>query len=70
MVAAPAIGGSFIIGVSKMSPLEDNLKSVAVQFSEDELKQLAEASQLPAEYPGWMLDYTPAATGSSRLLSS
>ncbi|MBW3127390.1 aldo/keto reductase [Hymenobacter profundi] len=49
---------SIIIGASKMSQLEDNLKSVDVQFSEEELKQLAEASALPAEYPGWMLDMT------------
>ncbi|QNE40777.1 aldo/keto reductase [Hymenobacter sp. NBH84] len=49
---------SIIIGASKMSQLEDNLKSVDVKFSEEELKQLAEASALPAEYPGWMLDMT------------
>lgn len=49
---------SIIIGASKMSQLEDNLKSVDVQFSEEELKQLAEASELPAEYPGWMLEFT------------
>jgi len=49
---------SVIIGASKMSQLEDNLKSVDVTFSEEELKQLTEASQLPAEYPGWMLEFT------------
>ncbi|MBC6611879.1 aldo/keto reductase [Hymenobacter sp. BT507] len=49
---------SIIIGASKMSQLEDNLKSVDVQFSEEELKKLTDASKLPAEYPGWMLDMT------------
>ncbi|RFM27162.1 aldo/keto reductase [Deminuibacter soli] len=49
---------SVIIGANKMEQLEDNLLSVNVQFSEDELQQLHEVSQLPAEYPGWMLDFT------------
>jgi hypothetical protein len=40
--------------------LEDNLKSVEVTFSEDELRKLGEVSKLPPEYPGWMLDFTGA----------
>lgn len=46
-----------IIGAKKMDQLEDNLKAVDVQFSEDELKQLDDISKLTLEYPGWMIDF-------------
>jgi len=49
---------SVIIGANKMEQLEDNLKSVDVSFTPDELKKLDAVSKLPAEYPGWMLDFT------------
>ena len=49
---------SVIIGANKMDQLEDNLKSVDISFTSDELKQLAEVSKLPPEYPGWMLEFT------------
>jgi aryl-alcohol dehydrogenase-like predicted oxidoreductase len=49
---------SVIIGANKPEQLEDNLKSVDVKFTEEELKKLDEASKLPAEYPGWMLERT------------
>jgi aryl-alcohol dehydrogenase-like predicted oxidoreductase len=55
----PAVS-SVIIGANKMEQLEDNLKSVEVSFSEDELRKLDEVSKLPLEYPGWMLDFTGA----------
>ncbi|HMQ63838.1 MAG TPA: aldo/keto reductase [Flavilitoribacter sp.] len=44
-----------IIGATKMNQLEDNLKSVDVRFTADELEKLDEVSRLPSEYPGWML---------------
>lgn len=47
-----------IIGAKKMDQLEDNLKAVDVQFTPEELKELAEVSQLTPEYPGWMLTLT------------
>ncbi|MGY3055583.1 aryl-alcohol dehydrogenase-like predicted oxidoreductase [Pedobacter sp. UYEF25] len=47
---------SVIIGAKKTSQLKDNLKSVDVTFTEDELKKLDEVSRLSAEYPGWMLE--------------
>jgi len=46
---------SVIIGANKMEQLDDNLKSVDIVFTDDELKKLDEVSQLPVEYPGWML---------------
>ena len=47
-----------IIGANKMEQLEDNLKSVDLKFSSEELITLDKISQLPAEYPGWMLERT------------
>ncbi len=44
-----------IIGANKMEQLEDNLKSIDLKFTYDELDKLDRLSQLPAEYPGWML---------------
>lgn len=46
---------SVIIGAKRMDQLEDNLNSVTVQLSEGELQRLDEVSQLPPEYPQWML---------------
>jgi aryl-alcohol dehydrogenase-like predicted oxidoreductase len=54
---------SVIIGAKRPDQLEDNLAAVDVKLSEDELKQLDEVSQLPPEYPGWMLPFQ----GASRL---
>ncbi|WKN30950.1 aldo/keto reductase [Porifericola rhodea] len=47
---------SVIIGAKNTDQLDDNLKAVDIQFTEEELNQLDELSQLPAEYPGWMLE--------------
>jgi aryl-alcohol dehydrogenase-like predicted oxidoreductase len=49
---------SVIIGANSMAQLDDNLKSVDVQFTAEELQKLDEASKLPPEYPGWMLEFT------------
>jgi len=49
---------SVIIGANKMEQLEDNLASVNVTLSAEDLQRLDEVSRLPAEYPGWMLDWT------------
>jgi aryl-alcohol dehydrogenase-like predicted oxidoreductase len=51
---------SVIIGANKLEQLDDNLKSVDVSFSAEELKKLDEVSKLPLEYPGWMLQFTGA----------
>jgi aryl-alcohol dehydrogenase-like predicted oxidoreductase len=45
-----------IIGANKVEQLEDNLKSISVKFTADELQKLDELSKLQAEYPGWMLE--------------
>jgi aryl-alcohol dehydrogenase-like predicted oxidoreductase len=47
---------SVILGAKRMEQLNDNLGAVEVPLSEDELQALDQVSQLPTEYPGWMLD--------------
>jgi aryl-alcohol dehydrogenase-like predicted oxidoreductase len=47
---------SVIIGAKKPEQLEDNLKSIDVQLTTEELQKLDEISKLPPEYPGWMLE--------------
>jgi aryl-alcohol dehydrogenase-like predicted oxidoreductase len=46
---------SVVIGAKRMDQLEDNLNSVTVTLTEDQLQRLDEVSQLPPEYPQWML---------------
>jgi len=45
-----------IIGATKQHQLVDNLNSVKVQLSPDELEMLNEISKLKPEYPGWMIE--------------
>ncbi len=45
---------SIIIGARSLSQLEDNLKSVELVLTADDLRVLDEASRLPLEYPAWM----------------
>jgi aryl-alcohol dehydrogenase-like predicted oxidoreductase len=54
---------SVIIGAKRTDQLQDNLAAVDVKLSPEELQQLDHASQLPKEYPGWMLPFQ----GASRL---
>ncbi len=49
-----------IIGANKMEQLDENLKSIDITFTAEELQQIDEASKLPVEYPGWMLQVTGA----------
>ncbi len=46
---------SVIIGAKTMGQLDNNLGAVALELSEGELAQLDEVSELPPEYPGWMV---------------
>lgn len=57
----PAVS-SVIIGANKPEQLSDNLNSVNVKLTEDELKELDAVSKLTPEYPGWMIERQ----GSSR----
>jgi len=49
-----------IIGAKTQLQLEDNIASTKVTLSDDDLKALHEVSQLPPEYPGWMLEFQGA----------
>ena len=51
---------SVIIGANNIEQLHDNLKAIDVQLSATDLQKLDEVSQLPQEYPGWMLERTGA----------
>jgi aryl-alcohol dehydrogenase-like predicted oxidoreductase len=46
---------SVIIGAKRIEQLEDNLNSVTVSLTEDQVQRLDAISRLPAEYPQWML---------------
>ncbi|MDO8273411.1 MAG: aldo/keto reductase [Gammaproteobacteria bacterium] len=48
---------SVIIGAKTSEQLLDNLAAVDSQLSTEQLTRLDEASALPSEYPGWMLDF-------------
>lgn len=48
---------SVILGTKKIEQLNDNLGAVDIVFSDEELQTLDEVSKLPAEYPGWMLNF-------------
>ncbi len=45
---------SVIIGARKLEQLDDNLKSIDVTLSPEELKSLDEVSRIAPEYPEWM----------------
>jgi aryl-alcohol dehydrogenase-like predicted oxidoreductase len=51
---------SVIIGAKRPDQLKDNLASVHLTLTPDELKQLDQASALPPEYPGWVLPFQGA----------
>ena len=48
---------SVIVGAKTTAQLRDNLAAGRVQLTAEDLKSLDEVSQLPAEYPGWMLAF-------------
>jgi aryl-alcohol dehydrogenase-like predicted oxidoreductase len=48
---------SVIIGAKTHEQLVDNLAAADVKLTPEQVKTLDEASALPPEYPGWMLDF-------------
>lgn len=58
----PAVS-SVIIGAKRMDQLQDNLGSVDVGLGPADLAALDEVSRLPAEYPGWMMEFQSAYRG-------
>jgi aryl-alcohol dehydrogenase-like predicted oxidoreductase len=45
-----------IVGARSIEQLKDNLGAGGVDLCEEELRELAQVSRLPEEYPGWMLE--------------
>jgi aryl-alcohol dehydrogenase-like predicted oxidoreductase len=54
---------SVIIGAKSVEQLDDNLAASGLRLSEEDIVALDAVSELPAEYPGWML----ARQGSGRV---
>jgi aryl-alcohol dehydrogenase-like predicted oxidoreductase len=54
LLAKPAVM-SIIIGAKTLEQLDDNLAAVDLALTGEEIARLDEVSELPAEYPGWML---------------
>ena len=54
---------SVLVGAKRLSQLEDNIAAVDIALSDEEIRQLDAVSELPPEYPGWML----ATQGADRL---
>jgi aryl-alcohol dehydrogenase-like predicted oxidoreductase len=48
---------SVIVGAKRAEQLEDNLRAIEVELTAYQLEHLYQVSALPAEYPGWMLDW-------------
>ena len=48
---------SIIIGAKKKEQLVDNLAAADLKLSAEHVATLDEASKLPAEYPGWMVEF-------------
>jgi aryl-alcohol dehydrogenase-like predicted oxidoreductase len=59
LLAKPVVT-SVIIGAKRLDQLNDNLAAVELKLSAEELQQLDEVSELPPEYPGWMLPFQGA----------
>lgn len=56
LLAKPVVT-SVIIGAKNMKQLEDNIGAVDLQLTDEELKKLDSVSELPPEYPGWMIPF-------------
>jgi len=56
-VLAKPFVSSVIIGAKRIDQLHENLAADELVLSADEMKQLDTASELPPEYPGWMIPF-------------
>ncbi|MGY2372939.1 aldo/keto reductase [Pseudomonas sp. SDO524_S393] len=55
LLAKPAVT-SVLIGAKRLDQLADNIAAVDLELTPQDMRQLDAVSQLPAEYPGWMVD--------------
>jgi aryl-alcohol dehydrogenase-like predicted oxidoreductase len=56
LLAKPVVT-SVIIGAKNLKQLEDNIGAADLQLTDEELKKLDAVSELPPEYPGWMIPF-------------
>jgi aryl-alcohol dehydrogenase-like predicted oxidoreductase len=56
LLAKPVVT-SVIIGARNLQQLEDNCRSVDITLTPEQLKALDQVSELPPEYPGWMMPF-------------
>ena len=56
LLSKPAVM-SIIIGAKTVAQLDDNLAATSLVLTADEISKLDAVSALPAEYPGWMLQF-------------
>jgi aryl-alcohol dehydrogenase-like predicted oxidoreductase len=54
LLAQPAVS-SVIIGAKNVEQLQDNIAATRLRLAEEDLAALNRVSELPAEYPGWMI---------------
>ncbi|MGF0336940.1 MULTISPECIES: aldo/keto reductase [Pseudomonadaceae] len=54
LLAKPAVT-SIIVGAKRLGQLQDNIAAVDITLSEEEIARLDAVSELPPEYPGWMM---------------
>ncbi|HEY9678716.1 MAG TPA: aldo/keto reductase [Drouetiella sp.] len=54
LLAKPVVT-SVIIGARNLQQLNDNIAAVDIKLSAEEMKTLDRVSEIPLEYPGWML---------------
>jgi aryl-alcohol dehydrogenase-like predicted oxidoreductase len=54
LLAKPAVM-SVIVGATSLEQLDDNLAAADLMLSDDEMSRLDAISEIPPEYPGWML---------------
>jgi aryl-alcohol dehydrogenase-like predicted oxidoreductase len=47
---------SVIVGAKRPEQLADNISATTVELTAEELEAIGKVSQLPPEYPGWMLE--------------
>ncbi|MFF3749889.1 aldo/keto reductase [Streptomyces sp. NPDC002018] len=55
LLARPAVT-SVLVGAKRLDQLRDNVAAVDVALTPEETRRLDEVSQLPPEYPGWMVE--------------
>jgi len=51
---------SVIVGAKRLDQLVDNLAAAQVTLDAEELREITEASNLPPEYPHWMIEFWSA----------